>query len=707
MRPGKGEAKESRWTWGVPLLALVLALSAMVVDPMALRGLRNFTFDQYQRWHPRAYDNPPVRIIDIDDESLRRIGQWPWSRDRLAQLLAETAKLDPASIAVDVVCAERDRTSEAASGTGRPDPDAALAQTLARGNVAIGFAMTHRDTHSAAARGSGDGLLLKADFFALGGDPLASMHRFASSESNLPELQEATAGQGAMTFLPDNDGIIRKVPLLLNLDGRLVPSLTAEALRLAAHERHYTVHSEGDSGGVIDVRIGNRTLDTDASGSLWVHYSEPHPERYIPAWKILAHEVPADAIKGKIVLVGTSAQGLMDLRFYPLGGIIAGVEVHAQALEQVLTGHPLSRPGWTPAVELLATLLGGLLVGVIATTRSAAQSSAGFLAIAGALCLAAWQAFIHGHVLLDPSTPILALAMVFMPTTLMRHLLSERRQRWMKQTFSRYVSPNLVEYLVAHPDALNLGGRRQQCSFVFTDLAGFTALMETMDPAAAVSVLNAYLDRMIAIAFENDGTLDRIVGDAVAIVFSAPIEQVDHQQRALRCAQQMHVFARNYVEELQLKGIPFCETRIGVHTGEVTVGNFGGDAIFDYRALGDAVNTAARLEGANKHLGTLICVSETTLAGCPEAQARPIGRLRLAGRTSYLMVHEPLPSASFGQASDPEYQKAFDLLCAEAHGALAAFSALADARPADPLVKLHLARLRAGKHGGAIELSEK
>jgi adenylate cyclase len=321
--------------------------------------------------------------------------------------------------------------------------------------------------------------------------------------------------------------------------------------------------------------------------------------------------------------------------------------------------------------------------------------------------LAAWTAFVRAGVLVDPVTPMLGMALVFIPTTVMRYLQSERRQRWMKQTFSRYVSPNLVDYLITHPEALVLEGRRQRCSFVFTDLAGFTRLMESMDPATAVGLVNDYLDRMIAIAFEHDGTLDRIVGDAVAIMFSAPVEQKDHEQQALRCALQMHAFSRRYVDDLARQGIPFSETRIGVHTGDVTVGNFGGEAIFDYRALGDPVNTAARLEGANKHLGTLICVSEATLAGCPGAPARPIGRLRLAGRASYLMAYEPLPERPDGQAADTEYQHAFDLMRAESDQALAAFEALAGARPADPLVSLHVARLRAGKNGDAIELFEK
>ena len=692
MRSPKAEPRLARWAWGLPVLALALALVTSWMDPPALRSLRNATFDQFQRWHPRPYGDPPVRIVDLDDESLRRVGQWPWSRDQVARLLAAIDQQQPASVAVDVTFAERD-------GSAVRDGDAELARVLTQGRVVLGFGLTPQ--RQPGADPSDDGLKLKAGFFAMGGDPVPFLPSFAAAVTNLPDLQDAAAGQGAMTFIPDVDGIVRQVPLVLSLDGRLVPSLTAEALRLAAGVGHYTVRSEGDQGGVIDVRIGDRTIATDDSGAFWVHYTRPQPQRSIPAWQVLAHQLPADALKGKVVLVGTSAQGLMDLRFSPLGGIIPGVEVHAQALEQVLSGQRLSRPGWAPAVEWLALLLGGAGVAVLAMKRSAAVSSAGFVAVSGALFAAAWAAFVQAQVLVDPVAPLLGLALVFIPTTVMRYLQSERRQRWMKQTFSRYVSPNLVDYLIAHPDALVLEGRRQRCSFVFTDLAGFTRLMETMDPATAVGLVNGYLDRMIAIAFEHDGTLDRIVGDAVAIMFSAPVEQADHEQRALRCALAMQAFSRRYVDELAARGITFSETRIGVHTGDVTVGNFGGEAIFDYRALGDPVNTAARLEGANKHLGTLVCVSEATLAGCPGATVRPIGRLRLVGRSSYLMTYEPVPVA------DADYQHAFELLRTDSRDALAAFETLAAARLGDPLVSLHLARLRAGKTGDAIDLLEK
>jgi adenylate cyclase len=259
---------------------------------------------------------------------------------------------------------------------------------------------------------------------------------------------------------------------------------------------------------------------------------------------------------------------------------------------------------------------------------------------------------------------------------------------------------------MANPQALELSGKRQECSFVFTDLAGFTSLMEQMDPAKAVTLLNVYLEQMIAIAFAHDGTLDRIVGDAVAIMFSAPVTQLDHPQRALACALEMQRFAAQHLNGLAQRDIAFCHTRIGVHTGEVIVGNFGGPSHFDYRALGDPVNTAARLEAANKQLGTLICVSQATLAGCPQALARPVGRLLLPGKQLPLMVFEPI-DASTGAQADLPYQQAYEWMRDGDGRAQPAFERLSSLRPSDALVRLHVDRLRTGGAGDLILLAGK
>jgi len=289
-------------------------------------------------------------------------------------------------------------------------------------------------------------------------------------------------------------------------------------------------------------------------------------------------------------------------------------------------------------------------------------------------------------------------------------MTSEQRQRWVREAFSRYVSPNRVEYLVNNPDQLKLGGEHRECSFIFTDLTGFTSLMEKMDPAEAVSIINAYLDQMITIAFRNGGTLDRIVGDAVAIMFSAPVIQSDHRMRAFTCALEMHAFATRYADDLNMKGVAFGQTRIGIHTGEVIVGNFGGKTMIDYRALGDVVNTAARLEAANKHLGTLICVSEATLCGCPGAVVRPVGSLVLKGKSKSIMVYEPITASGENNREpqrDVTYEQAFGLLRQRNPGARDAFEKLARERPQDQLVLLHLERLRTGQESDIIVLAEK
>nr|WP_297532341.1 adenylate/guanylate cyclase domain-containing protein [uncultured Roseateles sp.] len=710
----------SRRAWLVPLGAAVAALALIVSSPVPLRAARNTVFDQFQRWHPRPYLDPAVRIVDIDEESLRRVGQWPWSRAQVARLLEATRRLQPASVSLDIMFPEREGQSRARAGDALPaDPDRRLAEELHQGRVVLGFALTGPqagreaggeaggEASGEAVDASGQELLSKAGFVAAGGDPTRSIPGFSSSVGNLHDLQVAATGQGAMTFMPDVDGIVRQVPLMFSLQGRPVPSLTAEALRVAAGADGYFVRTADGDGGVVSLRIGAKLLETDRTGALSVHYARPQTARYLPAWRVLEGRVPPDALRGRLVLIGTSAQGLLDLRFSPLGGVIPGVEVHAQALEQILSGQQLLRPGWAPATEWLVALIGCIVVGVVAMKARPGRSIACFVLLAGGAGLAAWLCFRLDRLLLDPSAPLLAMAMVFAPTMLLRYRWAERRQRWMQTTFSRYVSPNLVDYLVAHPQALELGGRRQRCSFVFTDLQGFTARMESMDPAAAVTVLNTYLDGMIAIAFKHDGTLDRIVGDAVAIMFSAPVPQVDHEARALRCALEMQAFARSHQEDLLRQGIPFCDTRIGVHTGEVTVGNFGGATLFDYRALGDPVNTAARLEGANKFLGTSLCVSEDTLRHCPGAVTRPIGRLRLAGRSTFLKVHEAVSADGADAEPDHDYARAYALMRDGDDGALAAFEALAASRPQDSLVALHVARLRGGSRDDAIELTTK
>ncbi|MCK9606609.1 MAG: adenylate/guanylate cyclase domain-containing protein [Methylomonas sp.] len=698
---------------GVLVTAILGCGSLYLWEPLPLQIIRNATFDQFQRLKPRVYQDIPVRIINIDDASLDRLGQWPWPRTRIAELLTILQAAEPSAIAVDIIFAEKDRTSPQAmldfwqlSAEKRqllgnlPDHDAVLAEAIRRSTISLGFALSAAPSPQAPPA-------VKAHYVQIGASPLPFLQLFQGALSPLPILENVAAGNGALTFIADADGVVRKVPLLLRYQNSLVPSLTAESLRLAQKTNNYTLRSLPNGLGLAEIGIGDIRVPTTAGGEIWINYSQADDRRYIPAWQVMAGRIDKSRLHNKILLIGASAQGLMDLRFSPLGGIIPGIEIHAQALEQILAGVHLIRPSWATALEMLVIIIGGLLIGGIALGHDAIFSFFSFFLALILLWSTAWLAYADWRFLLDPLVPSLMLLVVFLFTSIFRHIYSERSQRWVKQAFSRYISPNLVEYLISHPEELELGGQRQTCSFVFTDLVDFTSLMENLDPSQAVSLLNAYLENMIAIAFSHQGTLDRIVGDAVAIMFSAPVKQNDHQHRAIQCALDMQRYADHYAAELNAQGLAFGQTRIGVHSGEVIVGNFGGKTIFDYRALGDVVNTASRLEGANKYVGTLICASAATLSGCPDIARRRIGHLLVKGKSIPLEVYEPLDAKRLNPAALAAYQTAHDLMCAARPEAISAFQQLVASYPDDKLAAFHLQRLLAGESGDLIELSQK
>ncbi|MDQ8021594.1 MAG: adenylate/guanylate cyclase domain-containing protein [Moraxellaceae bacterium] len=707
----------------LPIVAVALGLALLVLDPQPTQTLRNNLFDQYQRWHPRDYVEVPVRIVDIDEETLRRLGQWPWPRTRLAALIEHLRANGVAAIGLDILLAEADRTSPASMSAQwalspalrdalrqLPDHDRVLATSLAGAPAVLGF-MLQDVPAGTSGDGKAAGALAWQPFrYVHAGEPATgSLHRFTSALGARPQLEKVAAGYGAINFVADSDGIVRRVPLVLALQDKPVPSLTAELLRVAQGERNYFLRSDGPQLGLAEVRTGQLSVPTTAAGEVWVHYSDAEPTRYLPAWKLLAGEVPASLLEGHIVLVGSSAQGLMDLRFNPLRRIMPGVEAHAQALEQILTGQTLQRPNWALALEVIAIVLGGLAIAWLSISARAFVAASTTAVLLALLLAGGWYAFrVHG-LLINTVTPALVFACTFVAGSLIHHFISEREQRWIKAVFSRYVSPNRVEFLVQHPDATALGGKRQECSFVFTDLENFTGLMESVEPEEAVSLLNDYLDGMIAIAFRHEGTLDRIMGDAVALMFSAPLPQADHKARALACALEMDAFANSHAAQLAGQGLKLGKTRIGIHSGEVIVGNFGGSTMFDYRALGDAVNVAARLESANKQLGTTICLSEATLAGCPGARVRPVGHLVLKGKSRAIKVFEALTDrGTTGYAPPDVYDEAYRLMTEDASWvALARFRELARQWPEDPLVALHARRLAGGEQSDLMTMTTK
>jgi adenylate cyclase len=704
---------------GVILSGCVVALGLWAEQrpPWFVDDLHNTVFDAYQRSQPRPYRSAPVRIVDIDEATLARLGQWPWPRTKVAELVSRLRGLGAAAIASDFIFAEPDRTSPAwlasewkdkpevtAVLQQLPDHDVALATEFQRGNVVTAFALT--------AEAGGLPPVQKGKYVRLGSAAPILASRYLGAVVSLPPLQEAAAGNGAINFSADRDGVVRRVPLLVDRDGQLYPGLVAEALRVASGASNYTLFADGESGqgaaALKEMRVGRYVIPTDTAGRTLVYLTKPVPERYVPAWKVMQGEAAGLIPNGSIVYLGSSAAGLLDLRFGALGEIIPGVEIHAQLTEQAMLGVFATRPLWAQGLESLVMVLGWLMMVAFGRSRRvlpAAIAAAGGIAIITCAAIYAWRSLL---VVADPVFAGLVLLATFVAYTVPRQLATENEGQWIRGVFANYLSPNLVEHLIKNPDDLRLGGERRECSFVLTDVAGFTSLVEGMeDPAELTEVINNYLEGMVSIAFEHDGTLDRIVGDAVAVLFSAPVTQPDHPERAVRCALAMDRFATDYSRACTEKSIPFGRTRIGVHTGEVVVGNFGGSSHFDYRPLGDPINTAARLETANRQLGTNVCVSGATVSRCPTFTGRPAGTLHLKGKSQGVEVFEAVANGDAGSPRMAAYQRAFDKMAAESPDALDAFEELVAAHPDDGLAAFHLARLRRGETGSTVVFTEK
>lgn len=310
--------------------------------------------------------------------------------------------------------------------------------------------------------------------------------------------------------------------------------------------------------------------------------------------------------------------------------------------------------------------------------------------------------------LLKPFDPVLLKARIGAGLESKQWTDDERRQRdFIRKAFSRFISPGVVDQLMTNPERLSLGGERLDITCVFTDLAGFTALIEDSEPTRVLPALNQYLDGLCRIVLEHEGTIDKIVGDALHAFFGAPLPQPDHPERAMRCVLELDRYARSFVETGEGSALGFGATRIGVHSGPAVVGNFGGDAFFDYTAHGDVINTAARMESVNKQLGTTICVSAATASRCPELDFRPVGTLVLKGKSEGIEAFELVDSDFAASACYRAYLQAYMLLDSDPQGAKEKFDALTTRFATDPLIQWHHDRLTRGETGSRVRLDAK
>lgn len=610
--------------FGAGLLAVFLSVRAW--DPLAVETLRLKLFDLYQQIQPRQVTQQAVIIVDVDDESLAEFGQWPWPRDLTARLVAKLSEAGAAVIGFDIVFAEPDRLSPSrladslpavdedvrAALRQLPSNDQALAEAIGDAPVVLGHS-GHPRRLSARERPLGTVPLV-----TLGGDPRPYLFTYSDVLRNLPELEAAAPGQGIFNFEGERDGLVRRVPALVVADGKILPTLSLEMLRLAAKGGTYVVKS--DELGILSVGLAGMEIPTDRFGRIWVNYSLSDPEKYISASDVLQGRVPSERLSGRLVLIGTSAVGLLDIKATPVHRALPGVEVHAQILETVLTQSYLLRPSYALGAELLLQALTGVLMILLVPVMGAFFSLLLGAAISGALVAGSWYLFTQHQLLIDVSYGLVGSGLVYIVLVFVNYFREEGRRRQVRGAFGQYLAPALVDQLARDPRRLVLGGETKTMTFLFCDVRGFTAISESYksDPQGLTSLINRFLTPLTGAILQTNGTIDKYMGDAIMAFWNAPLDDPEHAmhagQSALDMLRRLEVLNAERQAEAAAGGQAFLPLKIGIgiNTGACVVGNMGSDQRFDYSVLGDSVNLASRLEGQSKTYGVAVIVGETT-----------------------------------------------------------------------------------------------
>ncbi len=617
----------TRFIVGIVICATMITL--YVWQPGILQQADRQIYDIFLRANGGGEPSPTPALLDLDEQSLEEFGQWPWPRHLIAKLIATLTEYGAAAIGLDIILAEPDNSSVVSLQRsfkrhfditipldGIPkslhDNDKILAGIVAQTPTILGV----------YNRFLGEKITLPEDLprtegivervMPGGRAPRSTLLDGTSATLPLPELR-AVAPLGSLNVAPDPDGIIRSVPLISQLDGRIFISLSLRSLMRGMGIN--TLMLVGGPDGLQAVRMGKYTIPVTPDGRFIVPFRGPrgyYP--YFRAADVLNKKVKPEDIAGRVFIVGTSAPGLLDIRATPFDSVYPGFEVHGTVIDAILSNRHIIMPAWIPGAQILATTVVGILSTLVFSLAPAMVYLPILIALIGSSLWGSWSIYQTG-IYISPLYTMLTVAALALSLLAVRFWQEAKQKRTLRNAFSRYIAPDMVARIVDRGEAV-LAGEERIVTLMFTDIRGFTTMSENLTPDQVVGALNRYFTPMTAIIRGSHGTVDKFIGDAIMAFWNAPLDVPRHELHAIKSAMQMQVALAELNVELEAELGISLRMGAGVHTGKVYVGNMGSAELLDYTCIGDTVNLTSRLEGMCPVYGVGVVTSTETARLC-------------------------------------------------------------------------------------------
>ena len=657
------------------LVILMALLIIRVLDPIPVMSLRLYVFDYFQKIRPRVPTDNQVLVVDLDEASLAQYGQWPWPRTMIAQLTTNLLNAGVKAVGFDIIFAEPDRLSppriaEALVGLNKqtreqlrnlPDTDVTLANILKQAQIVVSQSALVNYSSVDHDRPP------KAPTIAeIGMNPRPHLLAYSGLLRNIPVLEEAAAGHGVITLSPEPDGVVRRVPSLLRVGKDIFPNLSLELFRVGRKESALSVNT--DFAGIQNVTISNIHIPTDNIGRIWIHFAKRNPHRYLSAKDVLNNDFPRDKLAGKFVLIGSSAAGLSDNKVTPIEATMPGVEIHAQILDMLTEQSFLTRPNFALAQELIIILFLGLFIIFLVPFFGAVQTLFLGVCVAAGMIASSWYWYVTHGILLDVSYGAVGIFGLYSLLSYLNYVREEYARRQIRTTFSRYVSPTLVNQLSRQSKKLQLGGETKTMTVLFCDVRDFTSISEhyQADPQGLTQLINTLLTPLTESILSYNGTIDKYMGDGIMAFWNAPLDDSEHAINACKAAldmlRKLETFNQSRINNTGKTRIPYLPMKIGVgiNTGSCVVGNLGSEQRFDYSVLGDTVNIASRLEEQSKTYGLGIVIGPLTAELVKDHLAiLEIDLMTLRGKTESARTYTVIGDRTLHQT--PHFQSLVEL----------------------------------------------